>query len=319
VAEHELSRGNSDSSNEPGIDARIGWCRRLMGIARFLGAFGLLEEAHRIIQWLHAFERRERFVHLPAQVIERSLGERFRLARLHSNQPLPAAELRGRLAHAKTWQGEIADALHFHRPRRAGIRWLPLAHVIPFAGIASNPALFADKITSMIDVMSLSLASWGVGPGVMPDNAMLEHLLCEAYASGEVSVPKISTPTRHGLSLLLNGHHRLIALMIMAARGLLPAAALGALPFEEHQIDLHGILDPVIARHLRGRSRLFAFSWKTLLSFDAPSSKLVTSLGATHVLWDLFPSGPAAKKPSPERRVRFDQGALIDRWFPRPR
>lgn len=108
----------------------------------------------------------------------------------------------------------------------------------------------------------LALQHWT--PGRPPE----EGALALALIDDESRLPIVSRPDARGRRLLLNGHHRIGALLSLVADGLLPEQTLERIPFHEaSEVDPEALIRRALARASLPNPN-HPVNWRELLAFD---------------------------------------------------
>ena len=176
--------------------------------------------------------------------------------------------------------GELLDTYQVVR--------LPLQRVVPIHNLyhptaASNAF---DTIQIIRQIMLFKLAMEGWQPGQEVPDPLLYRILSSSDSHG--LPPLVSAETEGGHALLLNGHHRMAALISLVADGLLPPEILDRVPFVQvhDQSPTHILQAALVGREV---GPIGPFSWREVMGFSDRPRTLMESLGATKEIGDLLP------------------------------
>jgi len=183
------------------------------------------------------------------------------------------------------WQGDLLfRSINVVLEEHVGMGSISLSDIIPMHGF-HNPQDVRGKIFGIMNAMLLTLTAGGYLSGEPPSEGILIELLKERDQYDRL--PKVSQPIAEGKRLLLNGHHRLVALILLVKQGYLPHKTLQSIPVDIYELELEELLKPLQHAYAQ-RSDAFRFSWVDLFSFDDDAAALVQSLGATQTLRDVL-------------------------------
>lgn len=181
------------------------------------------------------------------------------------------------------------------RPARLALRDILPIHYLDNHARGDGAAALNAVRRSILS--RLALQHWT--PGRPPE----EGALALALIDDESRLPVVSLPDARGLRLLLNGHHRVGALLSLVADGLLPEQTLERIPFHEAS----EIAPEALIRHALARASLpnpnHAVNWRELLAFDPATREWLDRRGGGGdlVAWlrevRTAPRGRRASKP----------------------
>ncbi|HKY63828.1 MAG TPA: hypothetical protein VJR29_10440 [bacterium] len=104
-----------------------------------------------------------------------------------------------------------------------------------------------------------------------PDRSPSFQELAVALLDEQNHLPLVSRPDSQGRRLLLNGHHRIAALLSLVADGILPEEVLTRIPFHrDRDLDPEALIHRAFAGGTLPNPRS-GVGWRQLLGFDEPS------------------------------------------------
>lgn len=157
---------------------------------------------------------------------------------------------------------------------------LPIHQVHRFKGGGN----FIETIEEMRERIFRSLILDGWRPGRLPRIESLREAMTSTDLHYDNRPPLIGTAAASGISLLVDGHHRVSSLITLVGDGHLPAETLRRIPLERvHDHSSQGILDEAL-----GQEALPSFGWKDVLGFHAPSLKLLDTLSYQNTIERAF-------------------------------
>jgi hypothetical protein len=205
----------------------------------------------------------------PLAILARGLGRRD----LSTNPAVPIRELRGedpRHFQTPAWLGRFREVLndHFSAELEEIPAELPLGDVFPIHYLDNHAR--GDGATALNGsrqniLRRLYLQHW------RPGNSPSAQELAVALLDDQSHLPLLSTSDAQGRRLLLNGHHRIGALITLVADGLLPEEILGRIPFHvAAQVEPEALIHRAFAGASLPNPRTSP-NWLELLSFDERS------------------------------------------------
>ncbi|MBI2336791.1 MAG: helix-turn-helix transcriptional regulator [Deltaproteobacteria bacterium] len=168
---------------------------------------------------------------------------------------------------------------------------LPLQRVVPIHTLyhptAASNVFDTIQIIRQIMLFKLTMEGWQQGQEV--SDSLLYKTLSSSDSHG--LPPLVSAETEGGHALLLNGHHRMAALISLVADGLLPPGTLERVPFVRvHDQSPTHILQTAFVGGEAGS--IGPFSWREVMGFSDRTRSLMGALGATKEIGDLLPQMP---------------------------
>ncbi|HKX12521.1 MAG TPA: hypothetical protein VJP40_05165, partial [bacterium] len=185
------------------------------------------------------------------------------------------------------WQEKIFEVLQRDKqtPKIQPVE-LDLGQILPIHHIHRHKdgGNFVKTVEEMRERIFRSLILDGWRPGQMPSPENLREAMTSTDLHHNNHTPLVGTAAASGVSLLVDGHHRLSSLITLVADGHLPPEILRRLPFDRvYDHSSQGILDEAL-----DRNQLPSYGWKDVLAFHSPSVKLIESLGYQGTLAQAF-------------------------------
>ncbi len=280
---------------------------RYFEVFSLLSSFGLFHEAYRAARKVQrAYDTQPRriagTIYQDWKILQR-LGDAYEARAVATQRPFPNVSADGPLPKVSRWQWTMMERLgEMGSGKSKGVSLLPLSDILPLHGVKDQEE-YLDSLQSIASGIMLSLESNGWKHGELPTDVQLEEITREwqyeaLNDNSQYRLPLVSQSIGNGTRLLLNGHHRIAALLILVSQGFLPEEVLDRIPFEEVEIDLENLLKPAIKGHYRERNA-FRFSWADAMSFDSAAVTLMNLAGVTHTLREVIDASPSLR---PRRR-----------------